>query len=63
MSRAPSTFRKQDVTRLLSAMAAAGQQVRCVELDKGKVVFVIDDARINLSGEAPINPGDEWDIR
>lgn len=45
MSRAPSTFRQQDVTRAVRAVAAAGVKVSRVEVDRsGKIVVVTTDA-------------------
>ena len=60
MSRAPSTFRQQDVTRAVKAVAAAGVHIARVEIDKaGKIVIIITDATENQSGEsAEVN---EWD--
>jgi hypothetical protein len=41
MSRAPSTFRQQDVTRAVKAVAAAGVGIARVEIDKaGKITIV-----------------------
>jgi hypothetical protein len=59
MARAPSTFRQQDVTRAVKAVAAAGVGIARVEIDKsGKIVIVTVDA--------PSTPGEgretnEWD--
>jgi hypothetical protein len=54
MPRAPSTFRKQDVTRAVSAVLAAGERVQRVEIEKtGKIVIV--------TGDVPRNSSSEWD--
>ena len=60
MARAPSTFRQQDVTRAVKAVAAAGVHIARVEIDKaGKIVIITTDATENQSGEsAEVN---EWD--
>jgi hypothetical protein len=52
MPRAPSSFRKQDVTRAVSAVLAAGERVQRVEIEKtGKIVIVTGDVPSNSSGE------------
>jgi hypothetical protein len=60
MSRAPSTFRQQDVTKAVKAVAAAGVHIARVEIDKaGKIVIITTEATENQSGEsAEVN---EWD--
>jgi hypothetical protein len=60
MSRAPSTFRQQDVTKAVKAVAAAGVHIARVEIDKaGKIVIITTDATDNHPGErAEVN---EWD--
>jgi hypothetical protein len=60
MTRAPATFRQQDVTKAVKAVAAAGVHIARVETDKaGKIVIITTDATENQSGEsAEVN---EWD--
>jgi len=59
MSRAPSTFRQQDVTRAVKAVAAAGVGIARVEIDKaGKITIIA------LGAEPPGEEGreaNEWD--
>jgi hypothetical protein len=60
MARAPSTFRQQDVTRAIKAVAAAGVDISRVEIDKaGKITIIA------LGTEAHDSKGteeaDEWD--
>lgn len=55
MSRLPSSFRQQDVTRAVRAVRAAGEPVRRVEVDKsGRIVIVTGEPDI---GDEP----NEWD--
>jgi hypothetical protein len=44
MSRGPQTFKQRDVTRALKGAAAAGIDVRRVEIDHGKIIVVIGAA-------------------
>jgi hypothetical protein len=47
-------FAKQDVTRAVSAVLAAGERVQRVEIEKtGKIVIV--------TGDVPSNSSNEWD--
>jgi hypothetical protein len=56
MARSPSAFRQGDITRAVKAMAAAGQRVARVEIDKtGRIILVTGEA-----AHAPIE-GNEWD--
>jgi hypothetical protein len=41
MSRAPSTFRQQDVTRAVKAVAAAGVGIARIEIDKAGTIVII----------------------
>jgi hypothetical protein len=55
MSRAPSAFRQQDVTRAVRAVTAAGQAVARVEIAKdGRIVIVTAEAE-------PQKSENEWD--
>jgi hypothetical protein len=59
MARAPSTFRQQDVTRAVKAVAAAGVDIVRVEIDKaGKIVIVTVDATSTPREGREVN---EWD--
>ena len=61
MSRAPSTFRQQDVTKAVKAVAAAGVHIARVEIDKaGKIVIIAKDPTENQSGESATEVN-EWD--
>jgi hypothetical protein len=56
--RPPSTFRQQDITRAVRAVAAAGVHIGRVEIDKsGKIVIVTGGAKAELSELAPL---DAW---
>ena len=59
MARAPSTFRQQDVTRAIKAVAAAGVHIARIEIDKtGKIVIIAADAT-GRPGE--MMEASEWD--
>jgi hypothetical protein len=45
MPRAPSTFRHQDVTRAIKAVAAAGVHIARIEMDKAGKFDAKEDAR------------------
>jgi hypothetical protein len=59
MARAPSTFRQQDVTRAVKAVAAAGVHISRIEIDKtGKIVIVTSEP----PDEPPeMTEANEWD--
>jgi hypothetical protein len=59
VSRPPSTFRQQDVTRAVKAVTAAGVHIARIEIDKsGKIVIITADLT-EQSGEMP--EANEWD--
>jgi len=61
MSRAPSTFRQQDVTKAIKAVAAAGVHIARVEIDQtGKIVIIAKDPTENQPGESATEVN-EWD--
>jgi hypothetical protein len=56
MARPTSAFKQGDVTRAVRAVAAAGQRVARVEIDKtGRIILVTGEA-----AQSPIE-GNEWD--
>jgi hypothetical protein len=59
MARAPCTFRQQDVTRAVKAVAAAGVHIARIEIDKaGKIVIIAVDATVHSGETTEVN---EWD--
>ena len=59
MARAPSTFRQQDVTKAVKAVAAAGVHIVRVEIDKaGKIVIIAGGATYQTGENTEAN---EWD--
>jgi hypothetical protein len=61
MSRAPSTFRQQDVTKAVKAVAAAGVHIARVEIDNaGKIVIIAKDPIESQPGERATEEN-EWD--
>jgi hypothetical protein len=59
MARAPSTFRQQDVTRAVKAVAAAGISIARVEIDKAGKIAVITGEPPDRTGEP--KEANEWD--
>jgi hypothetical protein len=58
MTRAPSTFRQQDVTRAVKAVAAAGVDIARVEIDKaGKITIIAATSTKPEEGKR----ANEWD--
>jgi hypothetical protein len=56
MSRAPSTFRKQDVTRAVKAVRCAGVDIVRVEIAKDGRIIIVTAADTEPKAEA-----NEWD--
>jgi hypothetical protein len=65
MTRAPSTFRQQDVTRAVKAVAAAGVDIARVEIDSaGKIVIVTGKALEPTSTQDELDRElQEWEAR
>jgi hypothetical protein len=59
MPRAPSAFRKQDVTRAVKPVAAAGVHIARVEIDKAGKITIITAEATDRPGEAM--EANEWD--
>ena len=59
MPRAPSTFRQQDVTRAVKAVAAAGVHIARVEIDKTGKITIITAELTDRLGE--LTEANEWD--
>jgi hypothetical protein len=57
MARAPSTFRQQDLTRAVKAVAAAGVAIARVEIDKAGKITIITASEERSSGRE----ANEWD--
>jgi hypothetical protein len=56
MARGPCTFRRQDVTRAVKAVVAAGVGIARVEIDKaGKITIIA------LTGDRNPAAANEWD--
>ena len=62
MPRAPQTFQQRDVTRLLKAARAAGEDVARVEIEAGKIAVILGE-RLAQSPQAASNTStmNEWD--
>jgi hypothetical protein len=61
MSRAPSAFKQQDITRALRAAVAAGLRVAGFKIDpQGKIEVVIGESPVQDSGEEG-REENEWD--
>jgi hypothetical protein len=57
MSRAPSTFRQQDVTRAIRAAKAAGVEIQRIEIAKDGRIVIITAAE---AGHQISTPLDAW---
>jgi hypothetical protein len=65
MSRTPSTFRQQDVTRAIKAVAAAGVGIARVEIDNtGKIVIVVGTPTETTEPQDDLDQElEEWEAR
>ncbi len=59
MARAPLTFRQQDVTRAVKAVAAAGVHIARIEIDKAGKIVIITAGVTEQPGETM--EANEWD--
>jgi hypothetical protein len=59
MARAPLTFRQQDVTRAVKAVAAAGVHIARIEIDKAGKIVIITAGVTDQPGETM--EANEWD--
>jgi len=58
MTRAPATFRQQDVTKAVKAVAAAGVHIARVEIDRdGRIVIIASNGEL----ESDRRKENEWD--
>jgi hypothetical protein len=56
MTRAPATFRQQDVTRAIRAAIAAGVDIARIEVAKDGTIVIVTAADTELKAET-----NEWD--
>jgi hypothetical protein len=57
MARSPCTFKKNDVTKAVKAVVAAGVEVARVEVDKDGRIVVVAGKPVPEKGRG----GNEWD--
>jgi hypothetical protein len=60
MARAPSTFRQQDVTRAVKAVAAAGVDIARVEIDAAGKIVIVASKNTGVPENSVISPLDTW---
>ena len=61
MSRAPQTFQQRDLTRLLKAARAAGEDVARVEIEPGKIALLLGERLAQNPRTASTDATNEWD--
>jgi hypothetical protein len=62
MSRGASTFQQRDVTRLLKAARAAGEDVARVEIEHGKIALILGKPLdVQADAAATTDTTNEWD--
>ena len=60
MTRRPSTFRQQDVTRAVKAVIATGVGIARVEIDKTGKIIIITGETTDQPGRSSDNDLDNW---
>ena len=61
MSRAPSNFRQQDVTRAINAAKASGLPIARVEIDAKTAKITVFVGEPNLEAPTPANAPNPWE--
>jgi hypothetical protein len=61
MSRTPSPFRQQDVTKAVKAVAAAGVGIARVEIDKSGKITIIAASAPSQDDRTTAVEENEWD--
>jgi hypothetical protein len=64
MARSPSTFRQQDVTRAVKAVAAAGVGIARVEIDSAGKIIIVSSEGVAAEPQSELDKElKEWETR